>query len=380
MQPGRRWQWYLLAAFLASACVAVAVFWPRNGPDGVQPSGELPPLEMTYDGPSASLARTAILPTLDTPIPAGSSAVWCGSFQLAWNELKAGGPVAVAGRDDLARRLSASTFSSAELSPGTHYAAAGLRKDGIVEKIRSDMARLFPGVPVPELGPGEVGVAYAYLRASVPFRLPYYEENLTFRDSAGREMAVRAFGLRQRDENSAMKLRGQIEVLFAKRVGWGEDPTEFAFDLCRDSSPDQVVVARLPRRGTLGEAVAEVGERARREREKGGTGHFSITDHLLVPAMAWRVEHRFAELEGPERRLAGGKFDGLYISRALQVIQFRLDRSGADLASEARIMVKGGPTRFLFDGPFLVYMKRRGAPGPYFVMWVDNAELLAPWK
>jgi hypothetical protein len=94
--------------------------------------------------------------------------------------------------------------------------------------------------------------------------------------------------------------------------------------------------------------------------------------------MAWRVEHRFAELEG--RRVTGGTLDGLHVGRAYQVVQLRLDKSGADLASEAGVQMKGGPRMFVFDGPFLVCLKRRGASTPYFVMWVDNAELLDQWK
>lgn len=32
-----------------------------------------------------------------------------------------------------------------------------------------------------------------------------------------------------------------------------------------------------------------------------------------------------------------------------------------------------------FDRPFLIYVKKRGAPHPHFVMWVENAELLRDW-
>jgi hypothetical protein len=31
---------------------------------------------------------------------------------------------------------------------------------------------------------------------------------------------------------------------------------------------------------------------------------------------------------------------------------------------------------YVFDRPFLIYLKKRGATRPYFAMWVDNAELL----
>ena len=39
------------------------------------------------------------------------------------------------------------------------------------------------------------------------------------------------------------------------------------------------------------------------------------------------------------------------------------------------------PRYLYFDRPFLIYVKRR-QPNvqPFFVMWVDNAELLEPWS
>jgi hypothetical protein len=36
------------------------------------------------------------------------------------------------------------------------------------------------------------------------------------------------------------------------------------------------------------------------------------------------------------------------------------------------------PQRYAVDGPFLIYLQKHGAAHPFFVMWVDNAELLQP--
>ena len=45
--------------------------------------------------------------------------------------------------------------------------------------------------------------------------------------------------------------------------------------------------------------------------------------------------------------------------------------------SEAVIAALGdSPMDFIFSRPFIVYMKKRGCDQPFFVMWVDNAELL----
>jgi hypothetical protein len=36
---------------------------------------------------------------------------------------------------------------------------------------------------------------------------------------------------------------------------------------------------------------------------------------------------------------------------------------------------------FHFDRPFLIYVKKRGADySPFFVMWVDNAELMQEYS
>jgi hypothetical protein len=60
------------------------------------------------------------------------------------------------------------------------------------------------------------------------------------------------------------------------------------------------------------------------------------------------------------------------------MLQFKIDEKGAEITSEARQeALDGGPSHFHFDRPFLIYLKKRGAKYPFFVMWVDNAELLS---
>ncbi len=35
------------------------------------------------------------------------------------------------------------------------------------------------------------------------------------------------------------------------------------------------------------------------------------------------------------------------------------------------------PINYIVNRPFLIYIRKRGADRPFFVMWVDNAELLS---
>jgi hypothetical protein len=101
-------------------------------------------------------------------------------------------------------------------------------------------------------------------------------------------------------------------------------------------------------------------------------------DIVLVPDMFWRLIHHFAELE--DRQIESPPIQGQEVSVALQEIQFRLDRSGAELSSEAQQYgASAGLGLYICDQPFLLYIKQRGSETPFFVMWADNAELLQAW-
>lgn len=63
-----------------------------------------------------------------------------------------------------------------------------------------------------------------------------------------------------------------------------------------------------------------------------------------------------------------------------QRIQFRLDRSGAEVKSEAKHHVKPIPRWFICDRPFLVVIRNRSTRAAIFALWVENAEVLQSWR
>src|SRR5579883_158864 len=85
-----------LAGFLSASLILgceekpVAHKRPKGQPS---PPDDSPPALVVS---STELKRTVVVPTLDTPFPEGQSAIWCSSFQLAWNRFAkdfTGGPV-----------------------------------------------------------------------------------------------------------------------------------------------------------------------------------------------------------------------------------------------------------------------------------------------
>ena len=336
--------------------------------------GASPPL--SYDGSSEGFQQTVIVPTLDTPIPEGKSAIWCASFQMAWNKLKndvAKGSVKVQGAELVSERLNRAEVSEDDLDETSYYSAAGFIKQGIIERIQADMAQRFPDVPKPTFhaNPLDVVVAYACLNAEVKFEHPYLDNQEPAAFQVGKEDSteVRFFGVPRKAVEK--ELRGQVELLY-----FDLGNNYYGLDLCRSSSPNQLVLASMPRKTTLGETLSDLGNKSAAYASKEQPFRFRHGDVLLVPNMHWRIEHHFQEIEGSNKPSLNPSMKETWIDQAIQVIEFKLDRQGAAVSSESKAITKKGGLDFMFNRPFLLYMKKRGAKHPFFVMWVDNAELL----
>ncbi len=362
----------ILAAIIAGLIYA-ALTPSLNGP---------PPFVKAYDGPSEGLEATVIVPTLDTPMPPDKNVIWCASFQLAWNEMRdeiVGEPIRIENAGQIADRLNDAKVTKDDLVPGSYYAKAGAVADGVIEQIQADMAAQFPDAPTPEIAASsEAVVSYAYLAANVKFTIPFFENQEPFLFDG---FPVRSFGIRKKDEYAHSKLRGQIEILYSDH-DYEDNPRakyEFALDPCKDSSPNQIIVACIEAGESLAETLGELETKMAKWSDSDWGRRFHENEVLLVPSMSWRLDHHFRELEGTDKRILNERSAaaGYYINVASQVIDFRLERTGADLKSRADLDAESAePRYFIFNRPFLIVMKKRGAERPFFVMWVENAELL----
>jgi len=313
---------------------------------------------------------------------------------MAWNQLRSlanGEPLRIRGAETVAERLNQREESEDDLEPQMYYAAAGLMSDGIAQKIKQEMARKYPAAPFPEFADlnGSIAVAYSHLQAQVKFKEPYFENPtggradphfFAFEGKEGGRDPVEYFGIRGYVE--APKIRSQAEILYAFEPENSVDLSEFAVDLSKESSPNQLVLAYLPRKETLAETLEDLKKKMKQkpsERVSAKLERHQLTygDSLLVPTMHWRILHHFHELEGADKPIQNtGPLSGTYLGEAFQTLEFKLDRSGATIRSDSMLATFSAPWDLRFNRPFLLYMKKRGAKHPFFVMWVDNAELL----
>src|SRR5262245_38442081 len=250
----RKEQWKLffflliMALVLLAANVLIRVKWSDKQVVADADEDEAP-TPATFTGSSNELNQTAIVPTLESPLPEGKSAVWCATLALAWQELerqREKKPLELEENNDIA--LALSRTPDPELARQHYYDARGLFQDGIVERIRKELAVRFPRAPLPKLNElPEGAMAYAYLEAGVRYTFAFNnsDQPLQFKDSRGRPAAVRAFGIRADDKELGVgSYRSQVRVLF--RQG-----REFAVDLCSKSEPYQIVLARVQKQATL---------------------------------------------------------------------------------------------------------------------------------
>ena len=119
----------------------------------------------------------AVVATLDRPLPRHKDAIWCATFQMAWDEFKSdiNEPIQVVGAEDLANALNNATFPRTDLKEESFYTAFGLVQDGILEEINDNLLQRFGTTSqfssenirrIANYAP--VFVAYSFLKVDVP--------------------------------------------------------------------------------------------------------------------------------------------------------------------------------------------------------------------
>jgi hypothetical protein len=350
---------------------------------------------------SNDLKQTSIVATLDSPLPKYHNVIWCSTFQMAWDMLKnyiIGEPVQVPSAEELAGRLNSTEFSDKDIEVESYFAAAGLLAEGIIEEIQEEMTQLFPFGPTPVFDdvndlPLESIIVYSYLDADTEFEYPFYINNsgFDFQDSNGTITEVTSFCTRL-DADSSNMVREQVDVLYYNKDElMGQ--TEFAVDLSVYTNPYQIVLACVPQQGNLGntidyaeQKISEFTQDPNYEQMRklqpavtGGRFGERPAENLIVPNVLYKLTHHFTELEGKAIANQPWMDQGYLISKAIQVTDFVLDRNGVVLRSDQNGIVTSETNvrHFEFNKPFLIYIKKREpAASPFFVMWVDNAELM----
>ncbi len=328
---------------------------------------------------AGELSATFVSPHMEAPLAGGKNVLWCGTLQLAWNAAcdLLGGDIQLRGAEPLAAALNKRALTAADLDASSYVALAGRLQEGILSRIKDELASRFKGAATPRLAslgggaarPQDI-VTYAYLFKNLSFETPFERlRPLVFNG----ETEVACFGF-ERGKAAAAKMRSQALIHDYR------GPDDFVIEIKTKSSQDRLILAKTPPGATLAEIIAAVHKRAAGDAPLGA----DVGDTLIIPKAGFDVTRRYAELEGKPIVLGGRSSPSdLMLAGALQNIRFQMDEKGVVLRSEARMTLAcGGPPSprpthvMIFDKPFLVMLQRRGSAAPYYAWWVANAQLL----
>lgn len=320
---------------------------------------------------SRGLKRTIITPHMEQEIRPGENVVYCASFQLAWNEVKDSiikDNVRLEGDPPLVNYLNRSLSDKKNISQNDYLAMAGLVRDSIIQRINDALKETFKNEApvVEEIGgrPDDV-VAYAYLYKNLRFQKEF--ESLTSPiafDSNGGITKVNAFGIRKYSMQKHLELEAQVELFY-------DDNSSFVIKLKPTTSKEEIILSKMHPEKNLLDTVEVVQKRI----ERGKPDSLQKDDSLAIPKFNFEITHSYSQLLNKPFRNKG--FENYFMKKAIQEIFFKLDERGAILKSSASLkMMKSEPRALIFNKPFLIYLKEKGAKYPYFAMWIDNPELM----
>lgn len=305
---------------------------------------------------------TKILTNLSEKVEDNS--IWCGTFQLVWNELKeeynAGNSIMfTAGNTTEVDNLNASIFTKDNLNDNSYYLKHGLVNSNLKKEIEvaiknkfneeSDILDGFDWTP----GKDKY-IIYSMLIKNVEFIEKFEKlKNGKFNDTDN----VKYFGIEEKQK----ELKDQVNVLFY------DDNENFAVELITKTD-DVIILEKGSNKNTFLEIYNEVMAKSKKYKNHS----FTEEDYLSVPFLETNLKQQFKQFVGKEFIADGEQYT---IDDAIQTIKFKIDESGAKLKSEAGIIVeKNGidldSRHFDFDTDFTLFMKEDNLP--YFAIRVSD--------
>lgn len=299
-----------------------------------------------------------------------NNSVWCGTFNLVWNDLKndvAKQDIVFMPQLKVAENLNKGTFNTNYLSEESYYKIHGYATKELKEKIEKDIKEKFneksdilDSFEWPE-EKGEQYFLYAMLKKK--FKFPMVFSRLED-DSFGEYDNVKYFGI---DETTEEAARDQVQVLYY------ESKDNFAVKLTTKQN-DEVIISRGTKENTYIDIYNEIMENA--EKYNGST-YFTEEDILQIPNINFDIKENIDDFTGREFLYSDGTEHE--ITQAMQTIQFELNEKGGEIKSEAGMMVdklaintETEKREFIVDDTFTIFLKEKDKELPYFAATISD--------
>ena len=305
----------------------------------------------------------------------GQDTAWCGTFQLIWNDLKndlAKQDIIFMQEPDLqvVKNLNKETFKTEDISENSYYKVYGNPTLELKEQIEKAIKEKFNEeseiLDDFSWGSNNPKDYFLYCMLKKEFEFPVAFKELEDGEFAnGKYSKINYFGL---EKDAEEELRNQVEVLYYN------SPSQFAVKL-KTKQNDEIILARGEEGNTFQEIYNNINTNSENYE---GIKEFTKKDELKIPNIDFKQKTEFTELEQKEFSFANG--DVYIIEKALQTIQFELDKEGGKIKSEAGIMTKEmaiasdeiEERKFNFDDEFVIFLKENDKEKPYFAASISD--------
>lgn len=294
---------------------------------------------------------------------------WCGTFNLIWNDLKndlAKQDIVFTPQLKMVENLNKETFNTSYLSEDSYYKTYGIPSIQLKEKIEKEIKEKFnetsdilDSFDWENAGPEDYFL-YSMLKKEFEFSKQFTElPNGKF----GNYENVKYFGINSStDEN----VREQVEVLYYN------SKDDFAIKL-KTKTDDEVIISKGNTQNTFKEIYEEIQKNNQNYKDNKA---LTKNDTLKIPNIDFNVKKEYEELENNTFKFSNG--EEYKIDKALQTIQFNLDKKGGKIRSEAGMMVNKSsllqdkPREFLVNDTFCIFLKEKNKELPYFASKISD--------
>lgn len=299
-----------------------------------------------------------------------NDAIWCGTFQLIWNDLKndlAKQDIVFEPQLQVIENLNKETFTTDDISEQYYYKKVGfpsleLKKEiekAIKDKFNetSDILNDFDWTG---RDPKDYFL-YAMLKKEFKFEKAFEKlENGKF----GNFDNVKYFGIKE----EADELREQVKVLYYN------SKDDFAIKL-ETKQEDEVILCKNPQGKTFNEIYKNITQQADKYK---GSKNIQEGELLKIPNIKLNEKNEFTEIQDKTFYFSNGL--PYTIEKAIQTIEFELDREGGKIKSEAGMMVNYESAmvlpdeirEFLIDDTFAIFLIEENKDTPYFAGKIND--------
>ena len=299
------------------------------------------------------LKQTDFVPTLENPIAANKNIIYAPAFLYAWDKVKQKLKTKIVEADNNSLDFKLLTNSKSYIN--------SMNEDEYSVTVDFD---------------GDAIMASAFFNKTLPFetKLQKMEYPINFGKTK-----VSAFGMHYFDE----------EVIKFSHILFYENDNKFILKLIpKDKQHEMIFVKGLDNVENLADAVNQTTELIKKGKEEKSNPKNSWKyeilpeDNFAIPTIKFNLATNYVRLEGQTFKTSDHKNHVLY--EAYQRTGLILNENGASVTSEVFAVTDsiGAEPKIIhhkkmkFDKTFYIIIKRIDKSNPYFVMKVDNEELM----